>query len=197
MKVFKIKTEKMKVKGLSLGVQLVLLASLFVLYSCDENTTVNVPIDPVVIELDDIPVVEESSALKSGDDLNSFYVTKDFNISDWESHAETAAKYQSMIESVKVGTVGITITATDSEGTMVKDLLLQMNDDCSLYVDQYDLGTSYTDDLQDFGKQFLLNLFSNGNINLTISGKTDVVAGENLTVKITMDNITLITKPLK
>ena len=195
MKVFEMKSKKMKVWSFSFGVLFVLLAGGFALYSCEEIVTVEVPVNDFVIDLEDLLVVENAMHKSGDDELNLFSETRTIHLSDWESLAKTVTQYRSKIKSVKVKTASIIITSSDG-GTVVKDFLLQM-DDVDLRIPQYDLGTVYSDGLHDLGKQLLTNLFLNESVALAVSGKTDVESGKNLTVKIRMQGIVLITNPLK
>ena len=197
MKTLKMKSGKSG-SAVNLSVALMLLAGMFMLYSC-EKVTVDVPVDSIVVELKDIQVVEGSAAKsgiasKSADgELNEFLETRDVNLSDL-SLGNEVTKYQSRIKDATVGTASITITNAGGDGTVVKDFLLLVDDVHRLSIAQYDLGTEYTAGLRNFCQKILLNLFLNGKISVTASGKTDVTAGEKLNVIITMDDVVIKAK---
>ena len=192
MKTVKMKSGKSG-SVVNFGVALVLLAGMFALYSC-EKVTIDVPVDSIVVELKDIQVVEGPVAksgmarLSADDELNEFLETREVKLSDLSLENEVT-KYQSRITDATVGTASITITSAGGGGTVVKDFLLQVDGVHRISIAQYNLGTAYTDDLQDFCQKVLLNMFLNGKISVTVSGKTDVTAGEKLNVIITMDNV--------
>ena len=215
MKTVGMNLEKKSGRVLSLIASLILLAGIFALYSCaKEKLTVDVPLNALVIEWDDILVeapeiddaentegLETASFLRSGDDgLNEFSATRVFTLEDFEELAKDIMQYQSRIEDVKVGSVIINITTADDVGTVLKDVVLKVDNTNLLSIAEYNLGENYdvpSDlDLQAFSQQLLLKLLLKGSFNAAISGKTDVEAGEKLTVKIKMDDITLVAKLL-
>jgi len=200
MKVDKMRSEKMNGSVIKLSVSLILFVSAFVLYSCDK-VTVDVPVESIVLELDDIPVVGASASasamsLKSADELNSFDVSRDIALNDL-SLGSNITKYQSQIKDAKISTATIVITAPAGEGTVIKNFSLQVTGVSKVFtIDEYTLGTEHTADLKSFCEQTLLKLFSDGSIHIKASGETDVTAGEKLTVTITMGDVTIKAKAL-
>ena len=178
--------------------QLVLLACLFALYSCDkveDATKTEIPAFSASIELDDIIV----SATKStaDDDLINFSASQVVKLEDIDGISEDAIKYRSNIESVSVGSASVLITTTDSVGTVVKEFKLSATDiSSSINITEYELGTTHTADLenlQTFCNQLFMKLFSSDSgVKISTSGLTDITSGEKLKVTITMENITLI-----
>ena len=191
--------KKMNGRAVSFSVSL-MLASAFVLCSC-EKVTVDVPVDRIVIELDDILVEDGSTsksglALKSDDGLNKFDVTRDVNLSDL-SLDNDVLKYQSRIKDVIVGAPSITVTSASGEGTVVKDFVMKVDGVHSISIAQYNLGSEYTADLADlqtFCQKAILNLLLKGSISVALSGKTDVAAGESLNVEIVMNDVVIKAK---
>ena len=164
-------------------------------YSCGDKLTVEVPISSMTIELEDI-LVEDSSGHKST--LSPFSATQTILLSSIQGVSDEAMEYRSKIESVKVGaTSAITIITTDSVGTVVEEFVLDTDGAGSLSIPQYNLGTPYSGNIQDFAAKLLTKLFLTEKVTLTASGKTDIPSGEKLKVKITLEDITLITNVLK
>jgi hypothetical protein len=188
----------MNVKFSNVKYLLVLLACLFAFYSCDkvkDASTTEIKLDgPVSIKLDNIVVIDGTTKSTANEILNYFSGTKSINLTDLQGLSEEAIKYRSNIESVEVGSTSITITTTDSAGTVVKEFLLTANGVAnSINVPQYDLGSVYSGNMQDFTTELLMKLFSNSNgVTMNTSGKTDITAGEKLEIEIILEDITLI-----
>ena len=116
-------------------------------------------------------------------------------MNDIQGLPDNAIKYAGKIESVEIGDASVTITTTNEDGTVVKEFLLTATGiGSSINIPQYNLGETYTDfaNMQDFVTQLLMELFVNNSTNLTASGKTDITSGENIKIKITVEDITLI-----
>lgn len=189
----------MKKTKLNFRMMLVLMASLFVLFSCEKATTVNVQMDPIDIVLDEINVEEEETPSKG---LRPFHEERAFNLAELTSAAATVAKYKSKIEKVEVGELSITIYSKLDGGTVVEDFVLKAEGvSGNISIPHYELGTAYTGNNDGsvliFGAQVLYKLFSNESITFDVSGKTDILLGKNLSVRIAMGKIVLVTKPLK
>ena len=181
---------------------LMLLAGLFAFNSCNEKAaTVDVPVSSLQIDLDDIVVGEELDdadaavqmlRAKVQDALNSFSMKQTFSQSSIDG-LEDVLKYQSEIKSVLVGSASISIAiVTDGEGTVVKEFLLKTSGigATSFSVAEYELGTDYAAaDLLTFAEKLLLQLLLNKNVTITASGKTDVPNGENLKVRIILEDV--------
>lgn len=185
-------------KTLKLKFQLILFACLFLAYSCG-NTSTKISAALIEIELDDIPVTDGSSAKSSTKDgeLNDFSGTQTINLNDLDG-VEKVLKHQSKIESVEVGTASITITTTDEEGTVVKQFVLNAGNVGNFNIDQYNLGDAYTDNtMEEFANRLLMELVFKGNVTFTASGKTDILSGENVKVKITLKDITFLANVMK
>lgn len=178
--------------------QIILLACMFVLCSCDkikEKATVTVPFDSFSIQLDDIVVgggVKSAIVRLDGEEveLNSFngsqVLTKN-GLKDPPADLET---YWSDIVSVEVGsTTSVTVIAIDDPGTVVKDFLMEATGiSTKLSVANYNLGASYSHkNLETFATELLTKVIvKNSEVPITISGKTDVAEGKNLRVTITV-----------
>jgi hypothetical protein len=172
---------------------LMLLACVFAFYSCDkvkDATTTKIPVSSVSIELDEITVTGAKSIAEV---LNSFSAEQLIKLSDLGLSGD-AVKYSDKIKSVEVGgPTSVTITTTDSVGTVVQEFTLQATDVTTLNVPQYNLGTPHSgNDIQVFAQQLLTKLFANNSATVTASGKTDIISGEKLKIKIVVENITLI-----
>jgi len=185
------------VKFSNFKIQLVLLACLFALYSCDkvkDTTKTEINVESASIELDEITV----SATKStaDDDLNPFAASQIIKLEDIQGMSSDAVKYRSQIESAEVGPVSIEITTTDDNGTVVKKFILQATGIGSNFtVDEYKLKEVYTPDmekLQTFANQLLMKLFVSNSVEVSASGLTDIISGEKLIIKITMKDIKLV-----
>ena len=187
----------MKVQITNFKIQLVLIACLFTFYSCDkikDATTTEIKVSSVSFELDNI-TVEELTKSMAEDELNFFNATHEISMNDIQGLSEDAIKYASKIESVEVGDASVTVTTTDEDGTVVKEFkLTAVNIGSSINIPQYNLGSPYTDFaiMQEFTTQLLTKLFLSNSATLTASGKTDIISGENIKIKITIEDITLI-----
>ena len=176
----------------------VMLACLFAFYSCDkikDAATTEIKVSSVSFEIDDITVEEDLSKSTAEDGLNIFNATHEVTLNDIQGLPDNAIKYAGKIESVEIGDASVTITTTNEDGTVVKEFLLTATGiGSSINIPQYNLGETYTDfaNMQDFVTQLLMELFVNNSTNLTASGKTDITSGENIKIKITVEDITLI-----
>jgi hypothetical protein len=183
--------KKMKVRNL---VKVMCAACLLIFCSCDKRLAIEIPLSSITIEMDDISV-GNNSGLKST--LSTFNETQTILLSNLQGVSEEALKYRTKIESVKVGSTStITIIATDNAGTVVEEFVLSADGTDNFSIDRYNLGTPHSDNVQDFAAKFLLKLLLNGEITLNASGKTDIPSGENLKVKLTLKDITLVTNVL-
>ena len=187
----------MKTQFSGLKIQLVLAVCLFTFYSCDkvkDATTTEIKVSSVSFELDNI-TVEEDLSKSTADGLNIFNATHEVTLNDIQGLSDDAIKYASKIESVETGDASVTITTTNEDGTVVKEFVLTATGiSSSINISQYNLGEPYTDfaNMQDFVTQLLMKLFVNKSANLTASGKTDITSGENIKIKITIEDITLV-----
>jgi len=169
---------------------LVLLASVLVFSSCDKTSTVDVPLDNVTIALNDILVNDASKST-----MNSFSVEQIVSDKMIEGLSDDAVKYRSHIESISADSVYITITSTDSKGTVVENFLIEADGLSDLSILRYDFGTEYSaSNLPGYVTQLFMNVLLNGSVKLNISGETDVVSGETLQVKISLVNAVLKAK---
>ena len=188
--------------------QIVLLACMFALCCCEEvkdKVTVKIPINSFSIQLEDITV--GATAAKSGvivkladeDELNSFHASMNVSMDMLSSQLNTEiGKYQSNIERIEIGsTSSITVSSTDENGTVVKDFLMEATGISNFAVEQYILNTAYSENIEEFATQLLMKVLFSESVPLTVSGKTDVVSGEKLKVKITLNEVSLIAKVLK
>ena len=175
----------------------VMLACLFAFYSCDkikDATTTEIKVSSVSFELEDI-TVEEVATKSMADGVNIFNATHEVTLNDIQGLSDDAIKYASKIESVETGDASVTITTTNEDGTVVEEFLLTATGiGSSIYIPQYNLGETYTDfaNMQDFVTQLLMKLFFENSANLTVSGATDITSGENIKIKITIEDITLV-----
>lgn len=162
---------------------------------CDKiNESIEISLPSVTIELEDVLV--EDGSQKSV--LNPFNVTQTLSYSSIVGLSEEAEKYKSNIETVKADSAAIIITATDSLGTVVEEFVLKVSGLSDFSVPRYNLDTPYaTDDLKTYLTQLIMKLLLNDSIDLNLSGKTDVSSGENLKIKILLEDVTLIAKILK
>jgi FlaG/FlaF family flagellin (archaellin) len=188
------------VKFIFFNAQLILLACLFAFVSCDkikDASTAEIPVASVSIEFD-ISVDSLTTKRATEDGLNLFDLTQSINIEDLQGLSDDAIKYSSSIESIEIGSTSITITSTDGEETVVKNFVFKaIGIPNEINVSQYDLGTTYADDnLQSFAIQLMSKLFKDNDVTINTSGETDVRSGNNLKIKITMDDITLIAQLL-
>jgi len=179
--------------------QVILLVCIFALCAC-EKVTVNIPVDSLTIQLDDILVGDDgvkSGMIRLADDaLNSFHATQVIDLNKLNGITEEVKKDQSKITKVEVGsTSSITITVTGSDGTVVKDFLIEADGINSFAVANYDLGEPYSENVAAFASQLLLKLFK-GSVSLTISGKTDVPEGAKLRVFIRLNDVVFKVKAL-
>jgi len=184
---------------------MLLLAGLFVFYSCDveDTATIEVPVSSLSIDLEDIvvgnddpPMQQAKSSIQLKSTLNSFFATQTISLENLPDFKDVA-KYKSQIKSVSVGSASVTISTTDENGTVVEKFVLEANNIGNLEIPIYELGTNYAaDEIQNFATQILLKLF-NGDVTLTASGKTDVISGENLKISITLQDIMLVAYILK
>jgi hypothetical protein len=159
----------------------------------DVSTTEIKVAGPVSIELSDILVVDGTTKSTANEVFNHFNADKTVSFSNIEGLSEEAKKYKSNIESVEVGSTSITITTTDEVGTVVKEFVLTASGIANfINVEQYNLGETYSGNLQNFTAELLMKLFLNDSVTMNAKGKTDIIAGEKLKIKITMEDITLI-----
>ena len=176
---------------------MVMLACLFAFYSCDkikDATTTEIKVSSVSFELEDI-TVEEVATKSMADGVNIFNATHEVTLNDIQGLSDDAIKYASKIESVETGDASVTITTTNEDGTVVEEfLLIATGIGSSIYISQYNLGETYTDfaNMQDFVTQLLTKLFFENSAMLTVSGATDITSGENIKIKITIEDITLV-----
>ena len=168
------------------------------LYSCDgikDNAKTEIKAGTVSIDLD-VPV--DSTIAKT--DENRFVARQTINLSDIKGLSEEALKHKDKIESLTIGNnTSITITVTDGPGTYVKrfkmsEMMSANSVKGDLQIVQYELGNThiFSNSDKNLVERWLTNLFLNGSITLDILGYTDVPSGENLKVKITIDDLRLI-----
>ena len=188
------------VKFSNFTVQLVLLACLFALYSCDkvkDTTKTEINVESASIELDEITV---SATKSTAGDLNPFAASQIIKLEDIQGMSSDAVKHRSNIESAQVGPVSIEITTTDDNGTVVQNLVLQATGiDSNYTVTEYKLGEVYSPDmekLQKFANLVLMKLFVSDSVEVSAAGVTDIISGEKLRIKITMKDIKLTAKLL-
>ena len=179
--------------------QIILLACIFALSSCEsikDKITVDIPFDSFSIQLDDIVVGEEGAQsaivrLSGEAELNSFSATQVLSMDMLTGAPADLEKYRSKIEKVEVGSISITITSTDANGTVVEDFLVKATGiNGQLSVDKFELGIAENPpaNSKQFAVQVLMKLLNNNNVTLDISGKTDVASGEKLQVTIAVEN---------
>jgi len=166
------------------------LLSFFACGKIKDATTVKIPVEKVTIELNDILV--QANETRDGE-LNFFSATQTVTLADIQGLTEKALEYKEMVESIEVGeTSSIVITTTDEIGTVVKEFILTTNPNVgTINIPQYNLGDVFTDNVQGFSGGVLLKLLQNGSMTFDAKGKTDIQSGENLKIKITLENINI------
>jgi len=171
----------------------VLLTCSVLFFSCDKIKT-DVKISSLSIEMDNISVTSAAKGV-SGDAINFFSATKTISLDDVQGVTDEALRFRNKIESIEVGTTtSVTVTSTDDAGTVIKEFVLNANGlSNAINIPQYDLGTAYSGNLQNFVIELLTTLFKSNSVTMNTSGKTDITSGETLKVKITITNIILTT----
>ena len=190
---------------ISLRHQIILLACVFTLCSCEEikdKITVDVDLGSFNIELDDIEVGDDdakSAIVKFAEDveLTSFSATQIISMAMLNLSTDIE-EYQSRIDKVVIGSAAITVVSTDDNGTVVQDFRMVATGTGikELSVAEYLLGDAYSEGVDDFFSKLLMKLFTGSEVSLSVSGKTDVVSGEKLQVTITLTDVVIKAKVL-
>ena len=175
---------------------LLLLVGLFLFSSCDKITKHEIKVSSMAIELDDI-LVPSKTKNTAGEELTFFSASQTLALSLIQGLSDEAIKYSNKIESVEVGSGSITIFATDDKEGVVKEFKLQAVNVGNINIDEYVLGETYTNGVQRFADDLLLKLFTTDNVTVNVSGMTDIPSGDNLKVKITLEDITFLANILK
>jgi len=170
-----------------------LLAGFLAFTSCDKNSTIDIPLSSVTITMDNI-MVNYASNLKST--MNYFEMTQTITYSEIDGLSEEAKKYRKNIESFLADTVYITISSTDGEGTVIENFRIQVDDMSDFSIPEYVFDTPHTaDNLQEYVGQLLMKIMgSESGVDINLSGETDVVSGEILSIEITLVGVTLKAK---
>jgi len=175
---------------------LLLLVGLFLFSSCDKITKHEIKVSSMSIELDDI-MIPSGTKSTANEELIFFSASQTLTLSILQGLSEEAIEYKDKIESIEVGSASIILYSTDEAGTVVKEFVLQAVEIDNINIDEYVLGEIYTDGVQRFADNLLLKLFTTDNVTINTSGKTDITSGENLKVKITLEDITFLANILK
>ena len=174
--------------------QIILLACMFALYSCEsikDQITVDIPFDSFSIQLDDIIVGDDggtkSAIVRLTDGLNPFYAEQNLAMGMLKDVPADLEKYQSKIVKVKVGS-STSILVTAENGTKVKNFQVKVaGSDIKFSVEDYDFNTEYSDGVGAFIEQILTELVvKNHEVPLIISGETDADNETKLTVTLTV-----------
>jgi len=189
-----------------------LFAGYFVSVSCGGGPTIDIPIDNISIELNDIMVSAPDKAPtknvaddEDGDEfLNRFDAEHTVSVNDLAGITDELMDYLSQIQSADVSTATIVITDESGEGTVVENFVLGAKGFInSVNIPQYYLNVPIayepvSGDLLAFTGELLLKLFVNSlqEVTFTVSGLTDVPAGEKLSIKITMGDVVFKAKVL-
>ena len=197
----------MKSQLLNFKNQIILLACIFALCSCEEvkdKLTVDVKVGSFDIVLDDIIVGDDGGVTKSaivrldgeeGVTLTLFSSSQSISLSKLDIEVDVDG---SNFNSVDLESATITVTSSDEEGSLVEDFLMVAGDIGSFKIDSYELGVPYSGaDAKVFVLKILEKLFKGASIPMAISGYSDVVSGESLTVTIALTNVVVKVKVLK
>jgi hypothetical protein len=193
----------MNTQVLNFKKQIVLLACMFALCSCEaikDKINVDVPFDSFSIKLDDIVIGggDAKSAIvrfDEEDELEPLTPFRESQVVSMDKMPDLPADIivkRDQVKSFKAAKVTVIVTSTDENATVVEPFKMEATGISDpLEITKYELGTAHVlnGDEKGFVDELVQKVIVEGNeVSITISGKTDVADAETLTVTIIIED---------